>query len=52
VPAAAGSVTDFKLIGFTWFADGVKRLGLPVPGGGLLVIAGIWLTTHHSERTA
>ena len=67
-------------LGFTWFADGVKRLGaakasafvnlvpvfavlqaavllderlgLPVLGGGLLVIAGVWLTTYYSERTA
>jgi drug/metabolite transporter (DMT)-like permease len=67
-------------LGFTWFADGVKRLGaakasafvnlvpvfavlqaafllderlgLPVLGGGLLVIAGVWLTTYHSERNA
>ena len=67
-------------LGFTWFADGVKRLGaarasvfvnlvpvfavlqaavllderleLPVLGGGLLVIAGVWLTTSFSERTA
>ena len=67
-------------LGFTWFADGVKRLGaakasafvnlvpvfavlqaavllderlgLPVLGGGLLVITGVWLTTYHSERTA
>ena len=63
---------------FTWFADGVKRLGaakasvfvnlvpvfavlqaavllderlgLAVLGGGLLVIAGVWLTTHPSEN--
>ena len=67
-------------LAFTWFADGVKRLGaarasvfvnlvpvfavlqaavllgerleLPVLGGGLLVIAGVWLTTNFSERTA
>ncbi len=67
-------------LAFTWFADGVKRLGaarasvfvnlvpvfavlqaavllgerleLPVLGGGLLVIAGVWLTTGFSERTA
>ena len=67
-------------LGFTWFADGVKRLGaarasvfvnlvpvfavlqaavllgerleLPVLGGGLLVIAGVWLTTSFSEKTA
>ena len=67
-------------LAFTWFADGVKRLGaarasvfvnlvpvfavlqaavllgerleLPVLGGGLLVIAGVWLTTSFSERTA
>ncbi|MGV0952133.1 MAG: DMT family transporter [Azonexus sp.] len=66
-------------LAFTWFADGVKRLGaakasvfvnlvpvfavlqaavllderleLPVLGGGLLVIAGVWLTTGFSERT-
>ena len=66
-------------LGFTWFADGVKRigaarasvfvnlvpvfavlqaavllderLGLAVLGGGLLVIAGVWLTTNFSERT-
>jgi drug/metabolite transporter (DMT)-like permease len=63
---------------FTWFADGVRRLGaakasvfvnlvpvfavlqaavllderlgLAVLGGGLLVIAGVWLTTHPSEN--
>lgn len=28
-----------------------ERLGLPVLGGGLLVIAGVWLTTNFSERT-
>ena len=28
-----------------------ERLDLPVLGGGLLVIAGVWLTTHFSERT-
>jgi len=67
-------------LGFTWFADGVKRigaarasvfvnlvpvfavlqaavllderLGLAVLGGGLLVIAGVWLTTHFSEKSA
>ena len=67
-------------LAFTWFADGVKRLGaarasvfvnlvpvfavlqaavllderleLPVLGGGLLVIAGVWLTANLSERTA
>jgi drug/metabolite transporter (DMT)-like permease len=67
-------------LGFTWFADGVKRLGaakasafvnlvpvfavlqavilldeklgLAVLAGGLLVIVGVWLTTHISERTA
>ena len=67
-------------LGFTWFADGVRRLGaarasafvnlvpvfavlqaalllgerpgLGVLGGGLLVVAGVWLTTHISERTA
>ena len=66
-------------LGFTWFADGVKRigaakasvfvnlvpvfavlqaavllderLGLAVLGGGLLVIAGVWLATNFSERT-
>jgi drug/metabolite transporter (DMT)-like permease len=66
-------------LGFTWFADGVKRLGaarasafvnlvpvfavlqaavllderlgFAVLGGGLLVIAGVWLTTHPSENT-
>jgi drug/metabolite transporter (DMT)-like permease len=65
-------------LGFTWFADGVKRLGaarasafvnlvpvfavlqaaillderlgLAVLGGGLLVIAGVWLTTQPSEN--
>jgi drug/metabolite transporter (DMT)-like permease len=65
-------------LGFTWFADGVKRLGaarasafvnlvpvfavlqaaillderlgFAVLGGGLLVIAGVWLTTHPSEN--
>lgn len=67
-------------LGFTWFADGVKRigaarasvfvnlvpvfavvqaavllgerLGLAVLGGGLLVIVGVWLTTHFSEKSA
>jgi len=67
-------------LAFTWFADGVKRLGaarasvfvnlvpvfavlqaavlldehlaLPVLGGGLLVIAGVWLTANFSERSA
>ena len=67
-------------LAFTWFADGVKRLGaskasvfvnlvpvfavlqaavllderlgIAVLGGGLLVIAGVWLTTNFSERTA
>ena len=67
-------------LAFTWFADGVKRLGaarasvfvnlvpvfavlqaavllderleLPVLGGGLLVISGVWLATSFSERTA
>ncbi|MDP3538117.1 MAG: DMT family transporter [Azonexus sp.] len=29
-----------------------EHLGLAVLGGGLLVIAGVWLTTHFSERTA
>jgi drug/metabolite transporter (DMT)-like permease len=66
-------------LGFTWFADGVKRLGAArasafvnlvpvfavlqaaillderlgpaVLAGGLLVIAGVWLTTHPSENT-
>jgi drug/metabolite transporter (DMT)-like permease len=66
-------------LAFTWFADGVKRLGaakasvfvnlvpvfavlqaaallderlgFAVLGGGLLVIAGVWLTTHSSENT-
>jgi drug/metabolite transporter (DMT)-like permease len=66
-------------LAFTWFADGVKRLGaakasvfvnlvpvfavlqaavllderlgFAVLGGGLLVIAGVWLTTHPSENT-
>jgi drug/metabolite transporter (DMT)-like permease len=65
-------------LAFTWFADGVKRLGaakasvfvnlvpvfavlqaavllderlaFTVLGGGLLVIAGVWLTTHPSEN--
>jgi drug/metabolite transporter (DMT)-like permease len=65
-------------LGFTWFADGVKRLGAArasafvnlvpvfavlqaaallgerlgpaVLAGGLLVIAGVWLTTHTSEN--
>ncbi|NJD26615.1 MAG: DMT family transporter [Betaproteobacteria bacterium] len=65
---------------FTWFADGVRRLGaakasvfvnlvpvfavlqaavllderlgLAVLGGGLLVIAGVWLTTHPSEKAS
>ncbi len=67
-------------LAFTWFADGVKRLGaarasvfvnlvpvfavlqaavllderlaLPVLGGGLLVIAGVWLTANFSEKSA
>jgi drug/metabolite transporter (DMT)-like permease len=67
-------------LGFTWFADGVKRLGaarasafvnlvpvfavlqaavllderlgFAVLGGGLLVIAGVWLTTHPSENAS
>jgi drug/metabolite transporter (DMT)-like permease len=67
-------------LAFTWFADGVKRLGaakasvfvnlvpvfavlqaaillderlgLAVLGGGLLVIAGVWLTTHPSENAS
>ena len=67
-------------LAFTWFADGVKRLGaarasafvnlvpvfavlqaaillderlgLSVLGGGLLVIAGVWMTTHFSEKAA
>jgi drug/metabolite transporter (DMT)-like permease len=67
-------------LAFTWFADGVKRLGaakasvfvnlvpvfavlqaaillderlgFAVLSGGLLVIAGVWLTTNFSERTA
>lgn len=67
-------------LAFTWFADGVKRLGaarasvfvnlvpvfavlqaavllderlaLPVLGGGLLVIAGVWLTANISEKSA
>jgi len=67
-------------LGFTWFADGVKRLGAArasafvnlvpvfavaqaavllgerlgpaVLAGGLLVIAGVWLTTHPSEKAA
>lgn len=66
-------------LAFTWFADGVKRLGaarasafvnlvpvfavlqaavllderlgLAVLGGGLLVIAGVWLTTGLSEKS-
>lgn len=66
-------------LAFTWFADGVRRLGaskasvfvnlvpvfavlqaavllderlgLSVLGGGLLVIAGVWLTSYHKERT-
>ena len=66
-------------LAFTWFADGVKRLGaakasafvnlvpvfavlqaavllderlgFAVLGGGLLVITGVWLTTHPSENT-
>ena len=66
-------------LAFTWFADGVRRLGaakasvfvnlvpvfavlqaalllderlgFAVLGGGLLVIAGVWLTTHPSENT-
>ena len=28
-----------------------ERLGLAVLGGGALVIAGVWLTTYHKERT-
>jgi len=83
-PAVWASVIFLAIGGtalaFTWFADGVKRLGaarasafvnlvpvfavlqaaallgerleLPVLGGGLLVIAGVWLTTGFSERTA
>jgi len=83
-PAVWASVVFLAIGGtalaFTWFADGVKRLGaarasafvnlvpvfavlqaaallgerleLPVLGGGLLVIAGVWLTTGFSERTA
>ncbi|MGB4225261.1 MAG: DMT family transporter [Candidatus Dechloromonas phosphoritropha] len=67
-------------LAFTWFADGVKRLGaarasafvnlvpvfavlqaaillderlgLSVLGGGLLVIAGVWMTANLSEKTA
>jgi drug/metabolite transporter (DMT)-like permease len=67
-------------LGFTWFADGVKRLGaarasafvnlvpvfavlqaaillderlgFAVLAGGLLVIAGVWLTTQSMERHA
>ena len=67
-------------LGFTWFADGVKRLGAArasafvnlvpvfavlqaalllgerlgptVLAGGLLVIAGVWLTTHSTEQHA
>jgi drug/metabolite transporter (DMT)-like permease len=67
-------------LAFTWFADGVKRLGaarasafvnlvpvfavlqaavllderlgLSVLGGGLLVIAGVWMTANLSETTA
>jgi drug/metabolite transporter (DMT)-like permease len=67
-------------LAFTWFADGVKRLGaakasvfvnlvpvfavlqaavllderlgFAVLGGGLLVIAGVWLTTHPSEKAS
>ncbi|MGB8883792.1 MAG: DMT family transporter [Azonexus sp.] len=67
-------------LAFTWFADGVKRLGaarasafvnlvpvfavlqaavllderlgLSVLAGGLLVIAGVWLTANFSERAA
>ncbi len=29
-----------------------ERLAMPVLAGGLLVIVGVWLTTHISERTA
>jgi drug/metabolite transporter (DMT)-like permease len=29
-----------------------ERLGLPVLGGGLLVIAGVWLTTNSKGETA
>jgi drug/metabolite transporter (DMT)-like permease len=79
-----GSVIFLALAGtalaFTWFAEGVKRLGvakasvfvnlvpvfavlqaavlldehlgLAVLAGGLLVIAGVWLTTHFSEQSA
>lgn len=79
-----GIVTGLAIGGtalaFTWFADGVRRigaakasvfvnlvpvfavlqaavllderLGMAVLGGGLLVIAGVWLTTQFSERTA
>ena len=67
-------------LAFTWFADGVKRLGaarasafvnlvpvfavvqaavllderlgLSVLGGGLLVIAGVWMTANLSEKAA
>jgi len=67
-------------LAFTWFADGVRRLGaakasafvnlvpvfavlqaaillderlgLSVLGGGLLVIAGVWMTANLSEKTA
>jgi drug/metabolite transporter (DMT)-like permease len=67
-------------LAFTWFADGVKRLGaarasafvnlvpvfavlqaavllderlgLSVLAGGLLVIAGVWMTANLSEKTA
>jgi len=45
------AATYLKLIGAmfmwggTWIADGVKRLG-----GGLLVIAGVWLTSYQKER--
>jgi drug/metabolite transporter (DMT)-like permease len=83
-PAVWASVIFLALGGtalaFTWFADGVKRLGaarasafvnlvpvfavlqaavllderleLSVLAGGLLVIAGVWLTANFSERAA
>ena len=83
-PAVWASVIFLALGGtalaFTWFADGVKRLGaarasafvnlvpvfavlqaailldehlgLSVLAGGLLVIAGVWLTANLSERAA
>ena len=79
-PASFFSPLGGTALAFTWFADGVKRLGaarasvfvnlvpvfavlqaavllderlaLPVLGGGLLVIAGVWLTANFSEKSS